>query len=147
MSVKVSKVSLIPVPEEDIGKYLLDEILKRIEPVRKIIDDYGAKYDHEVPWKTVYAKKPKFYLYRVDIGAIGRVANCKDAVILGLLAKATIRTRHFTSMALYYIFKIARQTSKEYLHVKDLENWTNGFLQGSVEESRYLNYYNIENNV
>lgn len=144
MSTKITKVSLIPFREEDKLEYLTAQVVEKIKPVVKLIDKYGEKYDHEAPWKTEYSEKPKFWLYRVTIGAVGRISNSSDAITLGLLEKTPAQPRHFTCTALYYIYRVARQVLREYLYLKDLEKWMNTFVNDKNVNSRFLEYYNLE---
>ncbi len=144
MSVKIKKINLTPVAGQNVVGYLLEQVLKQIAPVLKTIDEYGAKYDHETPWKKAYFASPKFYLYRVAIGAVGRISNCKDAALLGITSRAGAKSVHFTSMALYFVYRIARQDSRKYMYSQKLEGWVNAFLNDELPNARYLNYYDLE---
>lgn len=143
MSSTIRKVNIIPVSDGELREYLKDEVLKIITPVRKLIDDYGSKYEHEAPWKKAYFKSPKFFLYRVSIGAVGRITNCEDAIHLGLTAKVSASSRHFVSMAHYYVYRIARQRCREYLYAKNLERWLNTFINDRQANSRFMTFHEL----
>lgn len=144
MSVKIKKINLIPVSSNQEINYLLDKVMKDLKDLRVVIDRYGEKYDHDTPWKKAYLSDSKFYLYRVQIGAIGRINTCEDAARLGLVAKMPAKTNHFTSNALYYVYRIARQYRRQLLYIKKLNGWLNSFLDGTNVNSRFLEIYNME---
>jgi len=140
MSVTITKVSIVPVSEDQEVNYYLSRIFKLLGNVRKLIDEYGAKYDHETPWDDSYLEDPTFFLYRAKISAVGRINSCESAARLGLLTKTPADTCHFTSMALYYVFRIARQMKREHGYAKKLEKWMNGFIVDRNSDSRFLEY-------
>lgn len=144
MTVKLDKIKLIPISSVNVEDYLLDLLSEELKDVIDIIDKYGAVYEHENPWLNAYFNDPMFYLYRVKIGAIGRINCCKDALRLGLIPRVYSNSNSFTSMGLYHLFRIARQTLSKFLHTKNLQNWLNSLIRNKNDYSRYLNYYNIE---
>jgi len=144
MGHKVLKVNLIPVRKNQEVGYLLDQTLKLIAPIRKLIDDYGSQYIHETPWNKKFLEDPKFYLYRAKLGIVGRITNCEDAIRLGLVAKIPAQSCHFTCMALYHIYRIARQQRRQFLYLKQLNVWMNNFIQDKNVNSRFLSTYNLE---
>jgi len=140
MSKKIHKINLLPVAERSEVGYLVDLILSEIGKAREIMDEYGSKYDHDVPWKQAYVGDAKFYLYRVKIGAIGRISTCRDAVTLGVATKTRALSHHFTSSGLYYLFRYARQQQRKYVYLKKLQGWLTNFLKGDNENSYFINY-------
>ena len=145
MSKQILKINLLPVPQREEVRYLIDEILSQLGKARDIMDEYGAEYDHDTPWKQAFVGDAKFYLYRVRIGAIGRINTCRDAVILGVTSKTRALCHHFTSVGLYWVFRYARQETRKYFYLKKLDKWMNNYLQDrrSHENSRFINYNSI----
>jgi hypothetical protein len=137
---KITKVNLIPVGVEDEVNYQVDRCLKVFGSGIKIIDDYCDKYEHETPWKTNMAGEAKYYLYRVQIGVIGRIKTSRDAAILGVGSKNTAHSNHFASMGLYNIFRTARLYRRELLTVKKVESWINNMLENKSPNSRRVDY-------
>ena len=148
MSVKTIKVNLLPVPKRQEELHLLEEVMKEITPIREILNDWGKKYDHEIPWQETFFENPKFYLYRVTIGAVGRINTCEYAARLGLIDKIPATTHHFTSLGLYLVYRIARQARRRYNYLKRLNKYMQGFINGkkdSYESLRFLVYSNMDN--
>ena len=146
MTVKTVKINLLPVSKERETEYLLGVVMRKVSGIRKIIDDWGKRYEHEIPWEENFLKDPKFYLYRVRIGAIGRINSCKNAAQLGLIAKIPAKTGHFTSVALYLVYRIARQTRREYIYLKKLNNYMEVWLgekSDIYDNARFINYSNF----
>lgn len=140
MSNTITQINLLPVSRREEVEYLKREVLKMIKPMQKVVDDYGAKYKHDTPWQDAYSLQPQFYLYRVTIGAVGRVNSCAAAVQLGLVGRTPAKSHHFTSMALYYVFRLARQTRRRYLYLKQLDKWLQSFIAEKNANSRFLEY-------
>lgn len=140
MTRKHTKVSLLPVTKDSEVDYYLSRIWKILGSIRQKIDDYGKQYDHESPWDDVYLESPKYWLRKVKIGVIGRISSSESAAKLGLLAKIPASSHHFTSMALYYIFRIARQMRREYAYVEKLEKWMESYLNEVNPDARFLVY-------
>lgn len=146
MSKRIVKINLLPVAERSEVGYLVDLVLKELGSAREIMDKYGVEYDHETPWKPEYATDAKFYLYRVRIGAIGRINTCRDAVTLGITSKTRALCHHFTSSGMYYVFRYARQQQRKYFYLKKLQGWLTNYLKdvrGRNENSRFINYNSI----
>ena len=129
---KYEKVRIIPVKETSEVSWLITKIKKEFKDIIPIIDKLGRKYDHEIPWCDRFLADAKNALKRVTIGAIGRVNTCEDAIKLGVINKIPAKTHHFTSTALYYMFRIARQKRREVTYIKDLERWLNFLQKGGV---------------
>lgn len=147
MAVKQVKVGLVPVNKQNINAYLVDKVLNDLESARSVLDAYSKTYTHENPWQYKYFQSPKFYLYRVRIGAIGRLATCKDAALLGVLSDTPAYSAHFTCMGLFYVYRMARQVRKKYQYLYKIEEWANNYLSDKgPHNSRYLQYYNIKGN-
>jgi len=137
---QVTKIRIIPVSTDSEANWITNEILKFIGAARKLLDDAGKNYEHDVPWNDNYLQQPKQYLSRVMIGAIGRINNCESAVKLGLYAKIPARSRHFTSMGLYYVYRMARQRRRDLLYAKKLEVWLNTYLSNKNSPHLFSNY-------
>lgn len=146
MSVKVTKVNLLPVSSEQEIDYLLELVLKRVKPARKLIDDWGENYEHEIPWESAFLGDPKFYLYRVKIGAVGRINKTEDAARLGLIARIPAQVYHFTSTSLYIVYRLARQHRREYLYLKQLNIYMNNWLSdkaGTYNNLRFMTQHEM----
>lgn len=135
-----TKYRIIPVTPEGEVQFIVENVLKYFGETVKLLDDYGKRYVHEVPWKKAYMVDPSFYLKRVSIGAIGRVNNCSDAALLGAGSKVACTTHHFTSKALYYVFRTARQRRRETLYIKKLEKWVSTLLDNRAGHNSFMNY-------
>jgi len=144
MSAITSKVKLLPVSKDSEFSYLYDRAMEVVAPIVLLMDEFGENYDHENPWKEDYLENPKFWLYRVTIGAVGRINTCADAVTFGLRSSTPAKGRHFTSTALYYVYRIARQVRREYEYLRDLDKWINTLLEERNPNSRYLEYNGYE---
>lgn len=144
MSVIIKKVKILSFSEEQALSFLLKDIMIRLGSSVQILDNYGADYDHSEPWKKSYFSDPKFYLYRVRIGAIGRLCTCEDAIRLGLTAKIPAQSYHFVSMALYYVYRVARQVYREYQYIRKVEKWLNVMLEGRQANSRFMETHPFE---
>jgi hypothetical protein len=150
MSKRILKINLLPVAERSEVQYLIDTVLEDIGKAREIMDEYGAQYDHETPWRQAYVADAKFYLYRVRIGAIGRINTCRDAVTLGIAAKTRALSHHFTSSGLYWLFRFAREQQRKYFYRKKLQGWLSNMLKdqrGRNDNSRFINYNAIPSEV
>ena len=137
---KVISINLLPVTKASEVSYLTKLVLDMVRPAVGILDSYGKNYDHEEPWKNDYAQDAKFWLYRIDIGAIGRINTVAEAVHLGITSKIPAKTRYYTSAALYAIWRIAKQQRRQYEYVRDLNDWINNHLKKKVPNSRFLEY-------
>lgn len=133
-----SKINILPVDEDSEEDYLSARVLETLGPLVKHLNGYGARYDHSVPWIYKYFKDPKFYLYRVTIGSIGRINTVEDAVELAISTNGTAFSVHFTSMALYYIYRMARQVKKEYKFRKQIQDWVNILGEKKMAYSRFI---------
>ncbi len=141
-----NKLTVVPVSEERESDYLFDEIMKVLEPGVKTVNRYGANYVHENPWTDDCcwdARIARDALYRVGIGAIGRINKCEHAIRLGLLPKVSAPTRCFTSMALYDVYRVARLVQREYVYVRNFEAWINNWMSETVVNSRRLEYEGV----
>ncbi len=139
MTQKVLKIQLIPVVPQDEFDYLVDSVKGYLgKDVIRILDGYSARYVHDVPWKDAFLKDPKFYLYRVTIGAIGRLQTCNDAIRLGVTKGIPAQSNQFTSTSLYYVYRIARQARRMFLYLKKLEKGLNATLGGRSPNTRML---------
>jgi len=127
---KITRVDL-PLAEE------LDKILK---PVIQLLDDYGSNYEHENPWKPEYTVDAEYYLYRVRLGAIGRIQTCEDAILLGFTASANACPVHFVSIGHYHIYRIARTTCRRSKYIKQVEKFVN-VLVGPKSRMYENNYF------
>ncbi len=143
MAVTIKKIVVLPFSKREEAHFIMDAVLKRIKPISKRIDKYGNKYNHDTPWLYKYLCDPKFYLYRVKIGAIGRINTCKDAIELGCVRKVPVSTYHFTSMALYHVFRIARTMRREIDYVRKLELWIENLSKNEVPWNRFMEYYDL----
>jgi hypothetical protein len=146
MSNRIHKINLLPVPSREETRHLIDGLLGNLGKAVQIMDEYGEQYDHETPWRQAYVADAKFYLYRVRIGAIGRINTCRDAVTLGICSKTRALSHHFTSVGLYYMFRYARQEQKKYSYLKKLNTWLNNYLQdrnGKSANSRFMVYNHL----
>ncbi len=144
MTAIITKVKVLPVPAREEKRFMKDLVLDRISAVKAHIDSYGKEYEHENPWCEAYLGDPKFYLYRIKIGAIGRVNTCSDAIDLGIMHRVVTKSYHFTSMALYFVFRIARETQREIHYTKKLEGWINNLLSNKQAWNRFMNYDKLE---
>lgn len=142
MAVKIKKIRIIPVAENSEVPYFTQQLLEYLGPAREMIDKYGANYEHDTPWEENFLHDPKFYLYRVRIGAIGRVKTCEDAIRLGLIYRLPCHSYHFVSMALYLVFRVARQERRKVVYTKQMEKWINDLLSGAVPNTRFMEIYN-----
>ncbi len=143
MTVTIKKIVILPIPKREEARFIMDAVLKRIEPVRESIDMYGSKYEHDTPWSSKYLCDAKFYLYRVRIGAIGRINTCEDAIKLGCVRKVASNTYHFTSMALYHVFRMARSVEREVWYTRKLELWLKNLKDNAVSWNRFMEYYDL----
>ena len=141
---KIISINLMPVAKASEVAHLTKLVLDRLRPIVGIFDSYGKNYDHEEPWKRKYAEDAKFWLYRVDIGAVGRINTVEDAVHLGVTSKVPAKTRYFTSAALYFVWRIAKQQRRQYEYVRHLNDWTNNHLNKKVPNSRFLEYSGMD---
>lgn len=137
---KVVSVNLLPVAKASEVDYLISLVLEELRPVVPIFNSYGKKYDHEEPWKQEYANDAKFWLYRVTIGAIGRINTIEDAIHLGVKSKTPAKSRNFTSVALYYVWRIAKNRRRGYEYIRGLNKWTNNYTNKRAPNSRFLEY-------
>jgi len=146
MTSRIHKINLLPVPKRHETRYLIDEILDSLGKAVQIMDEYGEQYDHDAPWNSKYTTDAKFYLYRVRIGAIGRINTCRDAVTLGVCCKTRALSHHFTSVGLYCMFRYARQWTRKYAYLIKLNSWMNNYLQdreGKHANSRFMIYNHV----
>lgn len=137
---KAVKINLMPVAKDSEVDYLISLVLEKLRPVVPIFNSYGKRYDHEEPWKQEYADDAKFWLYRVTIGAIGRINTVEDAIHLGVKSKTPAKSRNFTSVALYYVWRIAKQQRRQYEYIRGLNKWTNNYMNKRVPNSRFMEY-------
>jgi hypothetical protein len=126
---KSTKVRIIPVTSESEVAWLVKLVTTELAAVIPTLDAVGRSYDHEVPWATRYLADAKGYLKRVQIGAIGRINTCEAAIQLGVINKIPAKSHHFTSMGLYYVFRIARQKRRAVVYVKELEKWLSTYAE------------------
>ncbi len=139
MEQKVLKITLIPVRPQDEFDYLVDSVKDYLgKDVIRILDGYSAKYVHDVPWRVKFLTDPKFYLYRVTIGAIGRIKTCDDAIRLGITKAIPAKSNQFTSTSLYYVYRIARQARRMFLYLEKLEKGMNATISGRSPNTRML---------
>lgn len=138
MSVKIKKVKIVPVTSESLDDYVIELVLASLGRCVDVLDGYGAHYEHENNWCKKYIADPKFYLFRVQVGAIGRIRFCRDAVELGIKSDVPLKTLYFTNTALYNIARLGRQVKKQYVYTEKIEKWVNCYLQGKSPNSRFL---------
>jgi hypothetical protein len=139
---KISKINLIPVKPEEEYKWLFDQVMQQVKPVIPWLNKYGDKYEHEVPWEEKFFEAPKYFLFRVKIGAVGRINTVEDAIRLGLESTISATQIHFTSYALFFIFRIARARRKEHVFIKKLNGWIDNAINNKHPNSRFLELYN-----
>ncbi|MBW8002606.1 MAG: hypothetical protein FVQ80_11395 [Planctomycetes bacterium] len=143
MTQKVLKITLIPVAPQDEFDYLVDSVKDYIgKDVIRILDGYSARYIHDVPWDGKFLVDPKFYLYRVTIGAIGRLKTCDDAIRLGIMKAIPAQSNQFTSTSLYYVYRVARQARRMFLYLQKLEKGMNATISGKSPNTRMLELIN-----
>lgn len=113
--IKYARVSLeTPV---DIEKFLKDAII--------ILDKHGEKYKHSVPWKDEYCADPKFYSYRVKIGAVGRIVKCKHAIEIGLNSDVNMATTTFVSLAHFRVYRFTRAVKRLEIYADQIATFIN----------------------
>jgi hypothetical protein len=124
-------------------QWAVERTLEQLKDAVLILDEYGKAYKHDSPWKDEYFEDPEYYLFRVKVGAIGRINNCRQAALLGAIPRINASTYHFTSMALYYVFRVARLNTRQYKNYRDIEKWIGSLNKKSSANSRFLEYENI----
>lgn len=137
---KIIKINLVPVPPAGEVDYQVQRVLSLFGAAVEVIDDYCDKYEHETPWAKRMFSEPRFFLFRVQLGVIGRIKTCYDAALLGVCSKDTAHSLHFACMGLYNIFRTARLYRREILGVKKVEGWVNNMLQNKSPNSRRMEY-------
>jgi hypothetical protein len=143
MTTRVDKVKLVPVDEESLHDYMFDQVMKLVKPVAGHLDKYCAPYDHSVPWKREYCQDAKYWIYRVTIGAVGRIKTTADSIHLGLTPRVNYTSKHFTCSAFFSICRIARQVSRQYKYVGDIETWVGQLMseKDSLASHRFMEIY------
>ncbi len=143
MAVTIKKIVVLPFSKGEEVRYIMRTVLERIKPIRERLDKYGSSYKHDTPWTSKYLCDPKFYLYRVRIGAIGRITTCEHAIELGTVPKMAANTYHFTSMALYRVFRVARAVQVEVFYTRKLEEAIANMMKNKVSWNRFMEYYDL----
>ncbi len=143
-----TKIVVIPVSKDYEEDYLFDMVFKLLEPGIKTVNAYGINYTHENPWTDEHIWSAKIIeeaVYGVGIGAIGRINTCENAIRLGLKPKVLVTSKCFTSMALYYVFRVARLVQREFVYTKNFEQWINNWISEKVVNSRMIEYEGLSN--
>lgn len=119
------QVNLVKVSAGNEEDWITKLVEAEVKPVRSILDKFGEKYKHEFPWKDSCLVTPKLSLYRVGIGAVGRINTCADAIKIGVSTEVPVKSIHFTSSGLYYIFRLTRIYKRQLEMTRSIEKWVN----------------------
>lgn len=119
----------------------IEEFLK---DVITILDKLGKKYKHSVPWRDEFCANPKFYSYRVKIGAVGRISTCRHAIEVGMNSRAPMSVVTFVSKGHYSVFRFARTVRQLELYGEDISLFINVVLGSEKEKYKNLLFVNMD---